>query len=376
MKNLWIIAAASILIPHLAWPQRDYILQEENGRVILIPKTRLQKEEQRRISQQKAASGGDQRALPQVESLQSPRPTISGATTRSPLPIPRTNDPEVTQSMVNTRPLTTPTASPQPPIPESQEAFPREKHNNTTDGISIEIVSPKQDEILKNNEALVFIRVTSYPISPTAFRVRAILNNESPKTLDNLQKPIIFSNLAQGGHLLRIYLIKPNGRVVDDPRAFAMRHFYVGDKDFRNQVDSLTPLLTVNDPIEGHIEIDGQGLFWFDFITRNAPIGKGAYGIRYRFNNVTSTVYNSKPIFWRGLREGRYQFTAELIDPDGNIVPGVFNRVERKFELTINQNNPGIEVSQENQLNPQSPATPTFPEDTQKEEDPDLPPAP
>jgi hypothetical protein len=357
MKSLWISTAGFLLLLSTTWAQRDYILQEENGRVILIPKNRIQKTEQKKASAppSEMISGGDIRPLPQSSSLQSPRPITSGITARSPfLPMHKTHTPEtITQSGGATRPHISATSSLQAPL-EAQGTNHPIKHNSTIEGISIEILSPKADEILKGNEALVFVRVSSYPISSTAFRVKAILNNGSPQVLDNIKKPFIFSNLPQGGHLLRIYLVKPNGRVVDDPGAFAMRRFYVGDKDFRNEVDGLSPLLTVNDPIEGRIEMDGQGLFWFDFLTRNAPVGEGAYGVRYRFNNVTSTVYSSKPIFWRGLREGRYQFTAELIDPDGALVPGPFNRVQREFDLKVNAHRAGIEITRENQLNSDS----------------------
>ncbi len=373
MKSHWISAAGFLLLISASWAQRDYILQEDNGRVILIPKTRMQKAEQKKASplNSEIISGGDLRPLPQSGSLQSPNPISSGIAARSPfLPMHKIYPPEPPQSGGATRPHI-----PTPSSLQGQQTNPPSKLNSTIEGISIEILSPKADEILKNNEALVSVRVSSYPISPTAFRIKAILNNGSPQVLDDPKKPFIFSNLSQGSHLLRVYLVKPNGRVVDDPGAFAMRRFYVGEKDFRNQIDSLSPLLTVNDPIEGRIEMDARGLFWFDFLTRNAPVGEGAYGVRYRFNNVTSTVYSTKPIFWRGLREGRYQFTAELIDPDGALVPGPLNRVEREFEITANENRAAIQITRENQVIPRSSPPQQDPSDAD-EEDPDLPPAP
>ncbi|MCS7063885.1 MAG: hypothetical protein NZM04_07575 [Methylacidiphilales bacterium] len=368
-------SVASLLFLGVAfttWAQRDYILREDNGRVILVPKTRLQKKAENQAASRLAEVSrpiNDQR---QIREFRSPLPITSGGATPAPLPQRTPANPNESypreQSEFGVGHPRRPTQTLQPADPGALEIGRQEtgrltSPDATIDGVSVEIIAPKVDEVLRTNEALVFLKVSGYPISPTAFRVKAILDNESPRTLDNIRKPIIFNNLSQGGHLLRVYLVKPNGRVVDDPGAFAMRRFYVGQKDFRHQIDALAPLLTVNDPVAGRIELSPAGLFWFDFLTRNAPIGEGAYGIRYRFNNVSATVYSPKPIFWRGLREGRYQFTAELIDPEGNVAAGPFNRVEREFEIVINQQAGGVAVQNDHQklqlqnLQPTSPST-------------------
>jgi hypothetical protein len=377
MKSLGIgITTASLfLLATTAWSQRDYILQEDNGRIILVPKTRHQKaaEKKAMAAASESRAGGD---LPLSGTFQSPKPTASGVATRPPFPSLKTKSPQLTQSGGTTRPRDVRLSNPEETLTQAQGMNYPNELNATLEGVSIQIVSPKPDEILMSDEALVFVRVSSYPISPTAFRIKAILDNETPQTLTNIQKPFIFSNLSQGSHFIRVYLVKPNGRVVDDPGAFAMHRFYIGRKDSNNPINNLSPLLTVNDPVNGRIPIDSQGLFWFDFLTRNAPIGEGAFGVRYRFNNVTSTVYTPKPIFWRGLRQGRYQFTAELIDPDGALVPGPFNRVQREFEIIPNQDPASIEVTRENQIMQHSSSSTSPPSEPQELEDPDLPPAP
>jgi hypothetical protein len=224
----------------------------------------------------------------------------------------------------------------QDPFESSEPGFTGQR-TNPASPITISVISPQNEEVVTGNTVDVFFAADNYQLAPGGNRLHVIIDNDSPIIHDNLKKPLILRRLTEGGHTLRVFAVKPNGLFINEPGAFAMTYFFVRKKStFQNFAALDQPMLTVNQPFNGVTTLLEDGKVWFDFRTENAPLqAEGAYAVKYRINNAESVVTDNKPIFWPGLKPGRYEFVAELVDREGQPITGVFNRVKRSFDVRI-----------------------------------------
>lgn len=198
--------------------------------------------------------------------------------------------------------------------------------------IVVRVVSPIAGEVLMSNTADVFLQVDNYLLATGGNVLHVIHNNNPPVILDNIKRPIVLRDLAEGGHCVRVLACKPDGLAHTNKEAFAMVHFFVRKRDFQNFINPELPYLTVNTPIGGSVEPDSQGRVWLDFRAHNVTIGPGgSHVLRYECNNVQGFL--NGPFFWPGMKPGRYQLKVDLLTTDLQPVPGVMNKVERVFEV-------------------------------------------
>jgi hypothetical protein len=117
-----------------------------------------------------------------------------------------------------------------------------------------------------------------------------------------------------------------------------MTTFFLRRKGFENFVPENAPMLTVNLPINGYLDLADGDVVWFDFKTVNAPLVKGGgYQIQYRLNRGEGFITDEKPIYWTQVKPGRYELTAQLVDNNLQPLPGAFNTVKRVFEVRVAQ---------------------------------------
>ncbi|PTX92163.1 hypothetical protein DB346_24785 [Verrucomicrobia bacterium LW23] len=249
-------------------------------------------------------------------------------------------------------------AAPSPPAPAPPKPAPTAKAevkratearvgfdgqaNDPSKPVHVRIVSPRHGEVVQPatsqepgkpiNTVEILFEVENYTLAEFGNRLHVIIDNDAPVAVHDTRQPLVLKNMAEGGHLIRAFAVKADGRALGNPQSFALTSFYVGRKNFLNFVVPNTPLLTLNLPTSGVQDADDTSTVWLDFLTQNAPIGKG-YMLRFRVNNQEDYVTDEKPSFWTGLKPGRYEFMAELVDSARRPVPGVFNRVTRTFDL-------------------------------------------
>lgn len=199
--------------------------------------------------------------------------------------------------------------------------------------VAVRFVIPQGDAILPENEADVFVQADNYTLGPGGNRLAVLLDNRPPILLSDLVAPAVFKNLSEGGHTLRLLAVKPDGMALPNPEAEAMVHFFVRHRDFQNYINPEAPYLTVNLPLTGVVTADGDDRVWFDFKVHNAALAKDGYRVRYKVNQTEAFQYEDKPVYWEGLKPGRYILTADLLDASLQPVPGIFNQVIRSFEV-------------------------------------------
>jgi hypothetical protein len=198
--------------------------------------------------------------------------------------------------------------------------------------IELRIVSPLPSELLSENTVDVFVEVDNYRLAPGGNRLHVILDNGAPLILDNVKRPIVMRDLAEGGHCVRVIAVKPDGTVHANKEAFAMVHFFVRKRDFQNFVNPELPFITLASPTAGVVEADEQGRVWLDFKVHNATIGLGGtHAVRYEINNLVGAL--NGPFFWPGMKPGRYQLKVELLTAEQQVLSGPFSRVDRVFEV-------------------------------------------
>jgi hypothetical protein len=198
----------------------------------------------------------------------------------------------------------------------------------------VKIESPQDGQVMPWETVDVFVRVDQVAIEEDGHRLHVILDNGSPIEHANVLKPIILRGLAPGAHTVRVFVVKPDGKMLTHPESFARTDFYVRRQDFSNFQPVDRPYLTVNLPQDGVVIPDGDGKVWFDFLTHQAPLAKDKYRVKAVMNGVETIVSTRDPHPWAGLAEGRHRVVIELIDEDGDPVSEIFARVERTFEIS------------------------------------------
>ncbi|SDU10662.1 hypothetical protein SAMN05444156_1991 [Verrucomicrobium sp. GAS474] len=186
---------------------------------------------------------------------------------------------------------------------------------------------------------LVSVGVDHLPPVPAGCApLRVILDNQAPIDIDDPAVPLGLPNLTEGGHFLRVYAIDGEGRMLGNGEAFASSRFFVHRRDFQNALVPGTPWLTVNDPAGGTLFTEEAGKLGLpsaklalDFLVQ----GEGASEclIHYRLNHRDTTVPVGKKIVWNDLKAGRYTLMVELLGANGLPVQGIFNQVERTFDV-------------------------------------------
>ena len=208
--------------------------------------------------------------------------------------------------------------------------------------VRVVIESPKEGEVAPYETVDVFVRAENYAIGDGGNRLHVIVDNGSPIQHANELKPVVLHGLAPGAHVLRIYAVKPDGKMLAGSEAWARANFYVRRKDFSNFQLEDHPYLTVNLPKDGMAFPDPDGKVWFDFRAHNVTLAKEGYRVRFRLDGVETILSSGEPYAWAGLSEGRHRLVVELIDEEGDPVSEIFARVERTFEIprTVKAVNP------------------------------------
>ncbi|MCX6935843.1 MAG: hypothetical protein NTZ01_06615 [Verrucomicrobia bacterium] len=208
--------------------------------------------------------------------------------------------------------------------------------------VIVKIESPEDEQVVPWETVDVFVRVENYALGEGGNRINVIVDNGSPMEHTNELKPIILHGMAPGAHSLRVYAVKPDGKMLAESRASDRVNFYVRRKDFSNFQPWDRPYLTVNMPQDGNVYPDADGKVWLDLRAHNAPLSKETFRIKTQMNGVETILSTGDPYAWAGLAEGRHRVVVELIDEDGDPVSEMFARVERTFEIprTVKAVNP------------------------------------
>jgi hypothetical protein len=204
--------------------------------------------------------------------------------------------------------------------------------------VIVSFVGLEEGALLPSSSVEIRPNVENYRLAPGGNRLHLLLDNLPPQEITDASQPIHFKELSEGGHCLRLIAVRPDGRALSDPQAFLRLHFYVRRRNFQNFLAPDAPLLTVNYPPDGTLDVTEGARVWLDFLLLNAPLAKeGGFRVRYKINGVENFVYDDRRVYWDNLKPGRYECEIELQQSDGTLLIGPFHSVKRTFVLRPSQ---------------------------------------
>lgn len=199
-------------------------------------------------------------------------------------------------------------------------------------------------------------------VSGTGQHVHVIVDDEPYLAVYDASKPVKLALKSEGTHLVRAF---PSAGPADakgahwhesrkNDGAFAWVRFHVNKKDGPlGEFDGSRPLLTFSRPKGSYKTGDADAKLLFplmvDFYLTHVNLGPRDDRIHVTFDGKPLTVpvvggkegdrtadlLEWKPYFVEGTPSvGDHTVVVELLDRDGNLVDGPFNRTERKITVT------------------------------------------
>jgi len=225
---------------------------------------------------------------------------------------------------------------PVPAVPVAPVAPPDAGHDglpaNPSLPVAVRIISPLPREIIPTSVVDIFLQVDNYLLAEEGNRLHVFVDNEPPVPWFETTRPFPLKGLNQGGHTVRVLVVRPDGTSLRQPGAFAMVHFFVKRKDFQNYIDPALPFLTVNLPPTGPAALDANDRLFFDYWVHNVDFSTNpGVKLRYKLDAYEGTLAEPGPVLWANLQPGQHRLLVELFDATGQPLFGPFNRVERAF---------------------------------------------
>lgn len=219
--------------------------------------------------------------------------------------------------------------SPPPAIQELHKAFDNRQPQ-------VKILSPRPDEVLKDTTISVRLQVNDLPLFQNEEfglgpHLHFILDNEPYQAIYDIQKPIELEDLEPGTHTIRVFASLPWYESFKNDGAYAQTTFHIFAKTAEDIPDPNQPLLTYSRPQGSY----GAEPIMLDFYLTNAPLHLVAsenpeddildWQIRCTINGESFTFDRWEPIYLKGFKPGKNWVQLELLDEQGNLVPGDFN---------------------------------------------------
>jgi hypothetical protein len=220
-------------------------------------------------------------------------------------------------------------------------------------GAKARISSLKDGDLLEDPDVSVVVDVENFELGVQTNTVRAmeIMNSAQGQhahiILDNdpyladyeSGKPFEIGTLGEGPHTLVVFPSRSYHESVKSTEAADIINFYVGKKEGVFMLDKSKPAIIYSRP-KGKYEGPDAEKVMLDFYLYNVELGPDGYKAKYTIRKkdpageVTSIILTEwAPAYVTGLTSGDYAVKLELLDKDGNAVPGAFNSTEREISV-------------------------------------------
>ncbi len=141
-------------------------------------------------------------------------------------------------------------------------------------------------------------------------------------------------HLSKGEHFIRVFPCRSFGESLKSQGSFAASSFFVETKKENQNVNLSQPYLTYNEP-SGYLKLTERQPVLLDFYLSNAELSKDGYKIRLTIDkNIKRILTAWTPYYIYGLRNGKHTIRLELINRNGDKVPGEFNDIQRTFKIS------------------------------------------
>ena len=140
-------------------------------------------------------------------------------------------------------------------------------------------------------------------------------------------EPTAQIELDAGSHVVLAFLSRSYHESVKEPGAWVLRELLVGDAA-ESVVDASAPHLFYSRPKGTYAGADAERIM-LDFYVLNAELSMTGTRVRVSVEGQEFTLGEWRPYVLEGLPDGEVDITLQLIDANGDPVPGPFNTVTR-----------------------------------------------
>jgi hypothetical protein len=149
--------------------------------------------------------------------------------------------------------------------------------------------------------------------------------------------PFDIGELEPGAHTLVAFPSRSYHESVKSDTSYDYINFYVGEESGEFMLNPGEPSIIYSRP-KGTYSGAGAEKIMLDFYLHDVELSSDGYKARYTIRSGGSevasiTLTEWTPAFVTGLSSGTYEVTLQLLDADGNVVPGPFNDTTR--EITV-----------------------------------------
>lgn len=146
-------------------------------------------------------------------------------------------------------------------------------------------------------------------------------------------EPTFDKELDEGGHVILAFLSRSYHESVKNANAFVVKQIAVGNPESVEPVDFEAPHMFYSRP-KGTYTGDDTKKLMLDFYLLNVNLSADGYKVRATINDQEFMIDEWSPYQIEGLPLGEVSVKLELLDAEGNNVPGPFNTVERTVTLS------------------------------------------
>lgn len=144
--------------------------------------------------------------------------------------------------------------------------------------------------------------------------------------------PVFEKPMEEGNYVLLAFLSRSFHESVKNPDAFWVDAVTVGDPEETMEVDFSAPHMFYSRPKGTYSGADTKKVM-LDFYLLNTSISEDGNKVRATVNGEEFLITEWKPMYINNAPLGELKVKLELIDADGNPIPGPFNVVERTVTL-------------------------------------------
>ncbi|MFP2995239.1 hypothetical protein ABN763_04985 [Spongiivirga sp. MCCC 1A20706] len=204
--------------------------------------------------------------------------------------------------------------------------------------------SPANTTITKSGEVDFSFSVNNYELGAQTEGVNAQTLANSGKgqhihfILDNQPysahyEPNFAKEMPDGVHHLVAFLSRSYHESVKNENSVVVRKMEVGENpEDALGLDMEAPTLIYSRPKGTYAGKDTENLL-LDFFVLNTTLSENGNKVKATINGTEFTITEWAPHVVKGLPMGEVNIQLELIDAEGNLIPGPFNKVNRTVTL-------------------------------------------
>lgn len=203
--------------------------------------------------------------------------------------------------------------------------------NNPVDGSNVAAGAVNFDFNVKNYELAaqtLDADVKGCANSGKGQHIHMILNNQPYSAHYDAKAS---KELADGHYIMLSFLSRSYHESVKEYGAYLVRQFTVGTAA-HEEVDLTGPNMFYSRPKGTYKGKDTEKVI-LDWYLINTDLSETGNKVRATINGKVFTFAEWTPQYMKGLPMGENTVKLELIDADGNVIPGPYNAVERTFTL-------------------------------------------